>query len=78
MVGRKRRDWDQAASEAGGSFAQLQTGGEWHSSASRLYLDLGIEEEKAMAEVLIENSDADAPEIPQKDERGADEGNSIP
>ena len=31
-----------------------------------------------MAEVLIENSDADAPEIPQKDERGADEGNSIP
>ena len=42
---------------AGGIFAQPMRAGQWHSSASRLYVDMGGEEAKAMASVLIENSD---------------------
>ena len=52
-----RRGAARAILEAGGSFAQLLRAGQWHSSAFRLYLDLGVEEKKAMAAVLIEASD---------------------
>ena len=72
-----RRGAARAILEAGGSFAQLLMAGQWHSSAFRLYLDLGIEEKKATAEVLIGNSDEDAPQIPRREERGEDEGNPI-
>ena len=73
-----RRGAARAILEAGGSFAQLLKAGQWHSSAFRLYLDLGVEEKKAMAEVLIEHSDEEAPGIPRGDERDGDEGNPIP
>ena len=56
-----RRGAARAILEAGGSFAQLLRAGQWHSSACRLYLDLGVEEKKAMAAVLIEASDDEAP-----------------
>ena len=72
-----RRGAARAILEAGGSFAQLLKAGQWHSSAYRLYLDLGMEENKAMAQVMIEQSDDEAPPNPRR-ERGEDEGNPIP
>ena len=39
---------------AGGSFAQLLLAGQWHPSAYGLYLDLGVEETKATAAILLE------------------------
>ena len=52
-----RRGAARAILEAGGSFAQLLKAGQWHSSAFRLYLDIGVEETKAMAAATIEASD---------------------
>ena len=52
-----RRGAARAILAAGGTFAQLLRAGQWHSSAYRLYLDMGGEEAKAMASVLIEDSD---------------------
>ena len=43
--------------EAGGSFAQLVLAGQWRPSAYRLYLDLGVEDTRAMAPVRIEASE---------------------
>ena len=72
-----RRGAARAILEAGGSFAQLLKAGQWHSSAYRLYLDLGMEENRAMAEVMIEQSDDEAPPNPRREER-EDEGNPMP
>ena len=52
-----RRGAARAILAAGGTSAQLLRAGQWHSSAYRLYLDMGGEEAKAMASVLIEDSD---------------------
>ena len=54
-----RRGAARAILKAGGSFAQLLRAGQWHSSAYKLYLDLGREESQAVAEVLIEASDGE-------------------
>ena len=51
-----RRGAARAMLGAGGSFAQLLKAGHWHSSAYRLYLDLGVGGAKAMASVLMEAS----------------------
>ena len=52
-----RRGAARAILAAGGTFAQLLRAVQWHSSAYRLYLDMGGEEAKAMASVLTEDSD---------------------
>ena len=60
-----RRGAARAILDAGGTFAQLLKAGQWHSSAYRLYLDLGGEEAKAMASVLIEDSEDGDEGIPR-------------
>ena len=52
-----RRGAAGAILAAGGTSAQLLKAGQWHSSAYRLYLDMGGGGAKAMASVLIEDSD---------------------
>lgn len=47
--------------QAGGSFVQLLRASQWHFSARRLYLDLGCEEARAMASILVGASDNEAP-----------------
>ena len=53
-----RRGAARAILAAGGTSDQLLKAGQWHLSAYRLYLDMEGEEAKAMASVLIEDSDA--------------------
>ena len=52
-----RRGAARAISDAGASVAQLLRAGQWRSSAYSLFLDLGVEETKAMASILIGASD---------------------
>ena len=52
-----RRGAARAILAAGGTFSQLMKAGQWHSSAFKLYLDLGGEETKGMSSVLIEDSE---------------------
>ena len=52
-----RRGAARAILEAGGALAQLLKAGQWNSSAYRLCPDMGGEEAKAMASVLIEDSE---------------------
>ena len=53
-----RRGAARAILEAG-VFSQLLRSGRWHSSAYELYVDLGREETRAGASLLIEASDED-------------------
>ena len=57
-----RRRFPTAMQLAGGSFARLLKVGQGHSPAYRVYLDLGREEARAMACILIEASEDVAPE----------------
>ena len=52
-----RRGAARAILEAGGSFSQLPRSGQWRSSAYQLYLDLGHEESRAMASIMVEAPD---------------------
>ena len=63
-----RRGAVRAIREAGGPFSQLLRSGLWHSSAYQLYLDLGHEESRAVASMLIEVS------AEERDTRGRDAG----
>ena len=52
-----RRGAARAILEAGGSFSQLLRAGQWHSSAYKLYLDMGREETTAVSALLADASD---------------------
>ena len=52
-----RRGAARAILEAGGSFSQLLRAGQWHSSAYKLYLDMGREETTAVSSLLADASD---------------------
>ena len=52
-----RRGAARAILEAGGSFPQLLGAGQWHSSAYKLYLDMGREETTAVSSLLADASD---------------------
>ena len=52
-----RRGAARAILEAGGSFAQLLRAGQWHSSAYKVYLDMGREEPTAASSLLADASD---------------------
>ena len=54
-----RRGAARAILEAGGSFAQLLRAGQWHSSAYKVYLDMGREETSAVTSLLADASDDD-------------------
>ena len=62
-----RRGAAGAILEAGGCLAQLLGAGQWHSSACRLYLGLGVEETEAMASISIEASDDEGPGRRERD-----------
>ena len=57
-----RRGAARSVLDAAGSFAQVLRAGLWHSSAYRVYFDLGTEETKATASIMIEASDDAGPE----------------
>ena len=52
-----RRGAARAILEAGGSFSQLLRAGQWHSTAYKLYLDMGREETTAASPLLGRASD---------------------
>ena len=62
----------RAILESGGIFAQMLRACQWHSSAYRLYLDLGAEEAAAISRFSIEASGDEAAE------RKGPEGDPIP
>ena len=52
-----RRGAARAILAAGGSFSKLLRAGQWHSSAYKLYLDMGREETTAVPSLLPDASD---------------------
>ena len=51
----------RAILDAGGTFTQLLRAGQWHFSAYRSYLNLGIGEKQSMASIFFGASDDEGP-----------------